>query len=132
QAATGEGYTIGLTSAGKVIAWGSQFNANQPIELGLENIVLIVSGGSHIIAKNSSNTLLSLGNNQYSQRGCGSCSSSWEVIPVTITSQMEGKTIDAISGGNGFTLAASDTGLVFGWGTNDKSQLGNPSVSSAT
>lgn len=132
----GEDFTLALKSDGTVWSWGrndkgqlgdgTKQNSNQPVlVVGLRNIIQISAGGSHALALKSDGSIWSWGSNEDGQLGDGTTNDSRIPIqmPLNLIQQMGSRVTD-ISAGFNHNLLLTDIGMVWGWGKNACSCIG--------
>ncbi|MQY14334.1 hypothetical protein SRB5_44980 [Streptomyces sp. RB5] len=131
-------FGLGLTSEGKVLAWG-QNNAGQlgdgtmtdhrtpmPVDLPADaTIVAIAAGSMHGLALASDGRLFAWGNNDRGQLGDGSVINRLTPVEVDLP---PGTTVTQLAAGLSHTLALTSVGEVLAWGGNDRGQLGDGTV----
>ena len=83
----------------------------------------ITSGYSHSCTI-SNDKAYCWGNNNFSQLGDGSTTKS--LVPIAVGGVLAGKVIKSISAGSYHTCALDNSGIVYCWGFNIYSQVGNP------
>ena len=130
------GYSVVLTSEGRVFCFGSNSNGllgdgtttnrTSPVEITTnfnlssgEKITQIFAGKHFAFALSSANRVFSWGSNTEGQLGAGD--SSVKLVPQNITSRFnlgESETITFIAGGSRHAMALSSAGRVFAWGYN--------------
>ena len=133
--AAGSAYSLALTAAGQVYAWGanlfgqlgtgSRSNADSPVLVSMPGgvtVTAIAAGGDHSLALTASGQVYGWGANTYGQVGDGTTVSRDLPVPVPTP---EGVTFTAIAAGTGHSLALSASGQVFAWGFNASGQLGD-------
>ena len=145
--AAGARYSMALTAAdetgaggGRVFVWGYGEHGQlglvldgrnveralvpQPLTtLGDEVIVFIAAGESHVAAIASTGELYTWGSNTFGQLGHGDRVDRGKPTKVQILSDANIK-IHSVSCGRSHTVAVSDYGEVFTWGSNEYGQLG--------
>lgn len=132
----GEDFTLALKSDGTVWSWGrndkgqlgdgTTQNSNQPVQvIGLTNIVQISAGGTHSLARKSDGSIWSWGANENGQLGDGTTNDSHIPVqmPLNLIQQMGSRVTD-ISAGFNHNLLLTDIGMVWGWGKNAYSCIG--------
>lgn len=138
----GSDFSLGLTSEGKLFAWGqgidgqlgvnSQSSSSVPVEvtasgaLAGKTIVSMAAGSSHALALTSDGQVFAWGVNGYGQVGIGS--PDFRILsPVALGSAgvFDGKIVVAISAGGDHSMALTSEGRVFTWGMNYSGELGD-------
>ncbi|SDE24759.1 Ig-like domain repeat protein [Glycomyces harbinensis] len=138
----GYGFSIALTSAGAVLAWGqndvgqlgedSFTNSTEPVNVELPEgttVTAISVGDDHVLALTSTGQVLAWGYNEWGQLGNGTNTESGLPVEVDLPS---GTTVTAIAAGAGHSLALTSTGEVLSWGDNDLGQLGDGTTTQRT
>ncbi|XTZ14993.1 Ig-like domain repeat protein [Micromonospora echinospora] len=128
-------HSLGLTSTGTVLAWGTNIfgqlgngtttDSNVPVPVALPagtRITAIAVGLDHSLAVTSTGTALAWGANFWGQLGNGTTTDSTVPVPVDLPA---GTRITAIDGGINHSLALTSTGTMLAWGNNTFGQLGN-------
>jgi alpha-tubulin suppressor-like RCC1 family protein len=134
--AAGADFSLALTEAGKVYAWGYNLfgqlgngtttNSNAPVEVSAlagKGVVAISAGGGFALALTADGAVYAWGQNVLGQLGNGTY-----VGTVTTPAQVtgfSGRTVVAISCGASHALALTADGAVYTWGYNYDGQLGN-------
>ncbi|WP_331669495.1 InlB B-repeat-containing protein [Bombiscardovia apis] len=145
----GNQYSLALTQDGHTWAWGSNASGSltiasnagsntpnpNPVDITAagrlpETVVGLGSGYDHALAVTSNNHVLSWGTNAQGQLATSTNlgNSNAQPIPVDITDQgalPQGKIIQ-VSAGNQHSLALTNDGHVYAWGSNTRGQLGDP------
>jgi alpha-tubulin suppressor-like RCC1 family protein len=124
-----------LTSTGRVLAWGYNFNGqlgngkkastNVPVWVKLPRnakVTSIAAGVDQLFAATSTGGLLAWGNNSSGQLGIGH-RGGLSRVPVRVHLPREVKVVSA-SAGQTHVLALTTTGRVLAWGDNEQGQLG--------
>ena len=98
---------------------------------------LIEAGNAHVLAGSfNQDDLFAWGDNTYGQLGNGTTINSHVPVLVDTTGVMSGKTIMAVAGGAGFSVALSyengEGAELFTWGDNTYGQLGNGNNTSSS
>jgi alpha-tubulin suppressor-like RCC1 family protein len=141
QARSGCYFTVALTSTGKVLAWGLNFNGQlgdgsmvnhmTPVRVRIPahtTITKIRAGCAFALALTSKGQVLAWGLNDSGQLGDGSLSDA--MVPTTVHLPRH-TVVTAISAGNSYGLALTSTGEVLAWGSNDHDALGDGDGNSA-
>ncbi len=139
--AAGEHHSLALTSAGSLLAWGSNnegqlgngttVSSGEPVPVSLPagiRVVAVAVGANHSVALTSTGSLLAWGANSSGQLGNGTVTSSSTPVAVRLPS---GTTAAAIAAGRDHNLVLTATGPapLLAWGANSKGQLGDGTVS---
>jgi alpha-tubulin suppressor-like RCC1 family protein len=124
-----------LTSTGRVLAWGYNFNGqlgngkkastNVPVWVKLPRnakVTSIAAGVDQLFAATSTGGLLAWGNNSSGQLGIGH-RGGLSRVPVRVHLPRGVKVVSA-SAGQTHVLALTTTGRVLAWGDNEQGQLG--------
>ena len=137
--ADGVSFSLALTSTGAVYAWG--YNAEGefgngttsvpggPVAVNIPGgvtITAIAAGGSHALALASNGTVYAWGSNTSGQLGDNTTTT--RLTPVQVrgvggTGYLAN--IKSIAAGGSHSLALSNTGAVYAWGSNTYGQLGD-------
>jgi len=146
--AAGNGYSLALTSDGKVYAWGS--NANGQLGNGTtttslvpvavtdtgvlagKTVTAIAAGNGYSLALTSDGKVYAWGYNAIGQLGNGATTTSLVPVAVTATGVLAGKTVTAIAARDGHSLALASDGKVYAWGSNSFGQLGNNTTTTSS
>ena len=145
----GSDHSLALCSDGSLVAWGRNNNgqlgnggpANSSIPVAVDSsnvlsgrtVTAIATGGWHNLALCSDGTLAAFGRNDNGQLGNNSTNDSNVPVAVTAaTGPLFNKTITAIGGGNGHSLALCSDGTLAAWGANATGQLGNNSTTASS
>ncbi|RFU39809.1 cell wall anchor protein [Actinomadura logoneensis] len=134
QVSGGYGFSVALTSDGRVWAWGENPNgqlgdgttngSRVPVPVALPagtTVTALATGDDHTLALTSTGRLLAWGYNDFGQVGDGSTTDRLAPVAVDLPN---GTTITAIGAGAGHSLAVTSTGHVLAWGYNNTGQLG--------
>ncbi|TDH27774.1 T9SS type A sorting domain-containing protein [Segetibacter sp. 3557_3] len=131
----GGSFTMAVRSDGTLWGWGNNnegqlgtsnttYSVPTPVQSGSDNNwVMVQGGGSHTLALKSNGTLWSWGANLSGQLGNGTTSGS-NANPVPAQVGTDTKWV-GIATGFAHSLGFKSDGTLFGWGNNEKSQLGN-------
>ena len=133
--ATGGKHSLALTSAGTVLAWGSNHfgqlgngstvDSPTPVQVAMPNgtvVTAIAAGGSHSLAVTAAGQVFAWGDNEYGQLGDGTTVAS--DIPVRVRLAKSIKVI-AVRASYNYSVALTAVGHVLTWGYNGSGQLGN-------
>ncbi|MFG2111448.1 Ig-like domain repeat protein [Streptomyces sp. NPDC048718] len=128
-------FTLGLTSDGRVLAWGNNDYGQLgdgtttrrplPIEVDLPagvRITAISAGTNFGLALTSDGRVLGWGDNPYGQLGDGTTTSRLTPVYADIPAGTE---ITALTTGANHTLATTADGRFLSWGSNSAGQLGD-------
>ena len=146
--AGGFDYSIVVDGNGTVWSWGDNgagqlgngggggnFITPSPIS-GISNVVSVAAGSDHTLALRADGTVWAWGNNingsdsdGNGQLGAGYLGGAMSTNAPIQSLVPTGTNIVAIAAGNEFSLALDSTGTVWGWGSNESSQLGTNVVS---
>ncbi|SLM27868.1 exported hypothetical protein [Desulfamplus magnetovallimortis] len=116
---------VALDTTGDVFAWGNQFGQGLPQEIAFFEDITVVDvavGQGYILALDDTGNAYSVGSGSYGALGLGDTGS--RTIPEQITA-LAGKTITSIHTDSQHSFAITQAGEVYGWGRNDKGQLGD-------
>ena len=155
KVSNGSYHSFGLTSDGRIYAWGRNTSgelgigttlarSNVPIAVKTTGtpmdgkVVKQVEGGgryegSHSIALASDGTVYTWGLNQYGQLGNNTTTNSRSPIAVQAAgTPMAGKTIVQVAAGADHSLALDSDGALYAWGSNAYGQLGNGTTTNSS
>jgi alpha-tubulin suppressor-like RCC1 family protein len=138
----GSDHSLALCADGGVVAWG--LNSSRQLGTGSvfssiavptdvdatgalagKQVVAVSAGSSHSLALCSDGTLVAWGLNTAGQLGNGTLTSSPVPVEVDRSGALAGKTVVAISAGDGHNLVLCSDGSVAAWGVNSYGQLGD-------
>ena len=147
--AAGGYYSLALTSAGSVLAWGynadgelgdgNRTNSDVPVKVKLpagrkvtavagggflEGVGVTMAGPGHSLALTSAGSVISWGYNADGELGDGNRTNS--DVPVKVKLPASRK-VTAVAAGELHSLAVTSTGAVLAWGGNNFGQLGDGS-----
>ncbi|ACB77521.1 MBG domain-containing protein [Opitutus terrae] len=138
--ATGYEHSLALASDGIVYAWGdnsegqlgdgSTTDSKVPMAVDRtgvltgKTVVAIAAGRNHSLAVASDGTVYAWGDNYYAQLGDGSLTDSSVPVPVDLT-ELAGKSVADVAGGDRHSLAQASDGTVYAWGDNTNGQMGD-------
>ncbi|MCN9243593.1 Ig-like domain repeat protein [Streptomyces sp. RY43-2] len=133
--AGGGEHSLGLTSDGRVLAWGGNFFGQlgdgtltdrlTPVTVDLPagtQVTAIAAGLNFSLALTSDGHVLAWGENVNGQLGDGTTTNRLTPVEVHLPA---GTQITAIAAGERHSLAVTSDGRVFAWGRNDLGQLGD-------
>ncbi|WP_018587449.1 Ig-like domain repeat protein [Salinispora arenicola] len=133
--AGGDLHSLAVTSAGAVLAWGSNSSGqlgdgttadrSTPVAVSLSGgttVTAVAAGIAFSLALSSAGAVLAWGSNSSGQLGDGTTAD--RSTPVTVSSPA-GTTVTAIAGGDAHGLAVTSVGAAIAWGNNSFGQLGD-------
>jgi alpha-tubulin suppressor-like RCC1 family protein len=133
--AAGNGFSLAVSAAGNVRAWGYNGNgelgdgtttdSDLPVKVKLPigtTVTAVAAGFDHSLALTSTGVVLAWGKNRYGQLGDGTMKRS--LLPVRV-SLPTGVQVVAIAAGSYYSLALTSTGSVLAWGNNAVGELGD-------
>jgi len=106
----GYAHSLAVTSAGTVVAWGSNDSGQAVVPSGLSGVIAVAAGGSHSLALTSAGTVVVWGANDSAQ--------------ATVPPGLSG--VIAVAAGGEHSLALRSNGTVVAWGANDSRQSSVP------
>jgi len=140
-------HALALTSAGQVLAWGSNdhgqlgngtttttgcqcISTPGPVSLASgTTVTAIAGGGRHSLGLTSTGQVLGWGYNADGELGNGTTTDSNVPVGVSLSS---GASVTTIAGGAFHSLAVTFAGQVLAWGLNDRGQLGNGTTNNSS
>jgi alpha-tubulin suppressor-like RCC1 family protein len=142
--AAGGAHSVALTSIGQVYTWGwnssgqlgigSTAESHTPVLVpGLSNIIAVSARHNHTVALKSDGTVWAWGKNDCGQ--LGNANNSNQLSPVQVRGQNNSgylTNIQAIATGFSHTVALTNGGEIYAWGSNAFGQFGNNSTSSSS
>ena len=134
--AVGDEHSLALTNLGKVYSWGAggrgQLGCGDKMNHSLPNPVLIgddsiavtevACGAYHSVALQGSGSVYVWGSGK--QLGLGVFCGTGDVAHPTLVSGLKKSRIRHVQCGWGFTLACTNSGALYSWGSNERGQLG--------
>jgi alpha-tubulin suppressor-like RCC1 family protein len=149
----GASHNLVLCSDGTLVAWGYNFNgqlgnnsttdSTVPVAvtttgvLSGKTVSALGAGASHSMVVCSDDTVAAWGLSSSGQLGDGTTNNTTpygKLVPVLVdrTGVLAGRTVRALSGGDGHSLALCSDGTLTSWGDNGLGQLGNNSDDEST
>jgi alpha-tubulin suppressor-like RCC1 family protein len=138
SAAAGSSHSLAITSAGSMLAWGTNSlgqlgngthtSTTTPVQVALPtgtSVTQASAGTSFSLAVTSAGGVLAWGGNGNGQLGDGTTTTRTTPVPVNLPA---GTTVTQVSAGTAFSLALTSTGQVLAWGINRDGELGNGST----
>ncbi len=137
----GGSFTVGLSTGGRVYAWGSNtvgqigdgstVGTTSPVAVSLPagSFTAVAAGSGHALALTTAGTVYAWGANVFGQLGNGTTAAS--STPVAVSAP-PGVTFTAIATGGDHSLALTSTGAVYSWGAGTYGQLGRGSTASSS
>jgi len=138
--AAGAEHSLAVNSDGELWVWGenargqlglgnnTRYNTPQRVTNPAGTWKTVAAGTGHSFAINSAGQLFSWGRNDLGQLGLGHYTN--RNIPTQITNPS--RTWKAVDGGDAYSVAIDNNGLLFSWGHNGNGELGNGSIGSYT
>ncbi|MCX6875987.1 MAG: cadherin-like beta sandwich domain-containing protein [Verrucomicrobia bacterium] len=139
--ASGFNHNLVLCADGTLAAWGSNgygqlgngntttssvpMLVNRTGVLAVKTIVAVAAGMEHCLVMCADHTLAAWGNNNYSQLGDGTTTSSSVPVLVNQSGALTGKSVSTIAAGAQHNLVLCADGTLAGWGANSYGQLGD-------
>ena len=147
EIAVGDKFMILQTATGEIWGWGDNANGvlgsalsertgtnvTNPVKITLPNAVTstaISAGADHVLALGSDGNVYAWGNNAYGQLGFDN-GGAIQSTP-TLVEALKNKNVIAVSAGRFFSLALTEGGQVYSFGTNNLLQLGYALAEDAT
>jgi alpha-tubulin suppressor-like RCC1 family protein len=128
-------YSLALTSAGQVLAWGGNFSGqlgdgtttdrHAPVRVKVPQgtrVIAVSAGGAHSLAVTAAGAVLAWGDNEYGQLGDGTTKD--RRLPVRVKLPA-GTRVVAVGASYNYSLALTAAGRVWAWGHNGSGQLGD-------
>ncbi|HMO51042.1 MAG TPA: choice-of-anchor D domain-containing protein [Kiritimatiellia bacterium] len=109
--AAGFRFSVALTEAGQVVAWGTNSHGQVDVPPGLSHVTAIAAGFAHVLALKEDGTVEAWGDNSQGQ----------SAVPPGLSG------VTAIAAGNHHSLALLSNGAVVAWGWNADGQASVPS-----
>lgn len=132
----GNGFMVALASDGTAYAWGSnsfgmlgdgtKTSSNTPVKVLMPNGVrfaAVSAGWNHVVALSTDGKIYTWGSNAYGQLGTDDVDAVLSPTPIQFHPTEK---IVAVEAGNSFSLALTEEGTVYAWGSNTKGELGVP------
>jgi alpha-tubulin suppressor-like RCC1 family protein len=137
----GNSHTVALTSEGTLYAWGwngfgqlgngTTTDQSTPVAVTMsgtlagKTITALSTGYAHTVVLTSEGRLYAWGWNNQGQLGDGTTTRRLTPVEVTMSGVLAGKTVTAISTGDGHTVVLTSEGRLYAWGRNNNGQLGD-------
>ncbi len=128
-------YSLALTSAGRVLAWGGNFSGqlgvgttvdrHTPVPVKVPRgirVIAVSAGGAHSLAVTAAGRVLAWGDNEYGQLGDGTTKD--RHVPVRVKLPAGTRAV-AVGASYNYSLALTAAGQVWAWGHNGSGQLGD-------
>ncbi len=136
--AAGKEHSLAVASNGSVYAWGNNSQGQlgdgtttertTPVQVsGLTNVIAVAAGWGHSLALKNDGTVWAWGDDGSGQLGNSGTDTTDHYTPVQVVDQSDNNLtgVIAIAAGNYHSLAVKSDGTVWGWGNNDKWQIGD-------
>jgi len=127
----GSTHTVAIKSDGSLWVWGinnngqlgdgTTTNRHSPVWI-MDDVVSVSTGSGHTMAIGADGSLWGWGVNRWSEIGDGTWWNQHSPVRIMNDDTVE---ISTSTGSNGFTIAARADGSVWGWGFNERGQLGD-------
>ncbi|HEX8326943.1 MAG TPA: hypothetical protein VF629_05345 [Hymenobacter sp.] len=143
QVAVGSSHTLALTTDGRLYAWGSNTDGqlgdgtktphHRPAVVRLPPSAAgarwkqIAAGTSHSLALATDGRLFAWGNNNHGELGNGFSIDRATPVEVALPHSAANTSWAQVVAGNNHTLALTNDGRLYAWGSNDYGQLGDGS-----
>ena len=138
QISTGSYHSLALGDNGRAYAWGEGANGqigngstadrNRPVAVtlpdGVSSFTAVSAGGEHSLAIGVDGNTYAWGYNEYGQLGNNTVTNSTSPVAVTMPA---GVKFTQISAGGEHSLAIGDNNKTYGWGRNNRGQVGDNS-----
>jgi alpha-tubulin suppressor-like RCC1 family protein len=138
--AAGGAHTLCVSREGTVFAWGrgsvgqlgsgAQDDSPWPTEIGGllrgRRIKQVAAGGEHSLALTEDGRVLAFGSSSHGQLGIGS-QDSFRLLPVEVVGVLAapaGELVKSVAAGQLHSLALTDGGKIYAWGSGRSGQLG--------
>jgi alpha-tubulin suppressor-like RCC1 family protein len=128
-------YSLALTSASRVLAWGANFSGqlgdgtttdrHAPVRVKVPRgtrVIAVSAGGAHSLAVTAAGRVLAWGDNEYGQLGDGTTKDRHVPVRVKLPA---GTSVIAVGASYNYSLALTSAGQVWAWGHNGSGQLGD-------
>jgi alpha-tubulin suppressor-like RCC1 family protein len=139
--AAGSGYSLALTSDGKVFSWGDGSNGTignssfasktLPVAVDVSGVLsgkvisAISAGAYHCLALSSDGKVFSWGGAGVGQLGSGDSTNQSRPVAVNLTDIEVGSVVNAIAAGGYSSIALTSAGNLLSWGYNINGQIGD-------
>jgi alpha-tubulin suppressor-like RCC1 family protein len=144
EVSAGNGFSLALTSAGQVLAWGANGSGQlgdgtgttrtTPVPVHLPSgttVTEISAGASFALARTSAGQVLAWGGNRDGELGNLSGNGSSTPVAVTLPALPSGVTASDVAAGGNFGLVRTSDGEVFAFGAGASGQLGDGATTSS-
>lgn len=133
QICAGGYFTLAQRSPRQLTFWGmisGAFRSRVPAQIrvpGLSDVKQLACGGYHALVLTDDGFVYGMGRNEYSQLALGhhNLTTTLELSPFFVVHSQDFKVVH-VSAGAEHSVALTDSGVVFGWGSTELGQLGLP------
>lgn len=144
---TGGNHNLAITADGRVLGWGHNNHGQlgtgnahttpQPrfaVDTGVlagKTVAALATGQRHTLAVTSDGRAYTWGDNIYGLLGNGGSGTSYQPVEVSMTGELEGKSLIAVSAGHYHSLGLTSEGRIFAWGHNIYGTFGTGGMTSS-